>query len=96
MQTINTFLSNASVLYNHGIELPLSSVYDQNQQKTRDIRQEAAIAMVHVGRTRIRRAATDAQRHRRALVFFGLGLLLIVAGIPWPFLPYGRPWVSWP
>lgn len=56
----------------------------------------AAIVMVHVGRTRIRRAATDAQRHRRALVFFGLGLLLIVAGIPWPFLPYGRPWVSWP
>ena len=56
----------------------------------------AAIAMVNVGRARTRRAANDAQRHRTALVFFGLGLLLIVAGIPWPFLPYGRPWMSWP
>jgi len=41
--------------------------------------------LVHVGRTSAKRAATDAAKHKKMLLFFGLALLLILAAIPWPF-----------
>lgn len=41
--------------------------------------------MVHVGRSLSKRAGTDAQKHKKALIWFGLALLLILAMIPWPF-----------
>ena len=48
----------------------------------------AAVALTHIGRGRIRRL-TDATRKRRQLrVFFILALVLILASIPWPGLPY--------
>lgn len=49
-----------------------------------------AVALVHVGRVRLRRAAGDAQRHKTALVFFGLGLAVLLLSIPWPGMPGGR------
>ena len=53
----------------------------------------AAVVLAHVGRVRIRRQVESGGRHRAATVFFGLALLLVVAGTPWPFLPWGRPLV---
>ncbi|OFW17486.1 MAG: hypothetical protein A3F70_10510 [Acidobacteria bacterium RIFCSPLOWO2_12_FULL_67_14] len=50
-----------------------------------------ALALVHVGRVRIRKAADAAERHRRATVFFGLTLLAMILTIPWPGMPAGRP-----
>jgi hypothetical protein len=50
-----------------------------------------AVIAVHTGRIAARRAPDAAAMHRRAALWFGLALLLILAGIPWPFLPYGRP-----
>ena len=41
--------------------------------------------LVHVGRSNVKRAATDAQKHKRTLIFFGIALLIILAMIPWPF-----------
>lgn len=41
--------------------------------------------LVHVGRSMVKRAGTDAQKHRRTLIYFGLALILILAMIPWPF-----------
>ena len=41
--------------------------------------------LVHVGRTSVKRASTDAAKHRKMLLYFGLALLLILAAIPWPF-----------
>jgi len=41
--------------------------------------------LVHVGRTSVKRAGTDAAKHKKMLIFFGLALLLILAAIPWPF-----------
>jgi len=38
-----------------------------------------------------RKAPTPAAKRTRLLVCFGLSTLLMVAGIPWPGLPYGRP-----
>jgi hypothetical protein len=41
--------------------------------------------LVHVGRTSVKKASTDASKHKKMLLFFGLALLLILASIPWPF-----------
>jgi hypothetical protein len=49
------------------------------------------IGLVHVGRVRARKAASHVARHRTAAIFFGLGLLAILAGIPWPSRAVGRP-----
>jgi hypothetical protein len=51
----------------------------------------AAVACVHIGQVRIRKATTDRARHRTAAVFFGVALLLMLLGIPWPFRAVGRP-----
>jgi hypothetical protein len=45
--------------------------------------------LVHVGRSMIKRSNTDAQKHKRMLLFFGLAFLLIIAMIPWPFRSTG-------
>ncbi len=49
-----------------------------------------AVVILHVGRVRTRRAdeAVRARHARRWLIGFAVFAL---AGIPWPFLPYGRP-----
>jgi hypothetical protein len=55
----------------------------------------AAIALAHIGRARIRRAA-PATKARTARIFFALALLLVLLSSPWPGLPYGRPLVRMP
>lgn len=41
--------------------------------------------LVHVGRISVKRASTDASKHKKMLIFFGLAFLIIIASIPWPF-----------
>jgi hypothetical protein len=53
-----------------------------------------ALAIAHIGRARIRKA-DPSRRHKVALIFFGLAFLAIVASIPWPGAPYGRPLLRW-
>ena len=49
--------------------------------------------LVHIGRTSVKRAATDRTKHRKSLIFFGVALLLILASIPWPFRDFiNRPY----
>jgi hypothetical protein len=50
-----------------------------------------AVVIATVGSARIKRGKDDAQKHRRTLVFYGIALALIIAAIPWPFYPAGRP-----
>jgi undecaprenyl pyrophosphate phosphatase UppP len=52
--------------------------------------------LVHIGYSSIKKAGTDAQKHKRGLIFFGIALLIILAMIPWPFREIGiaREW--WP
>ena len=53
-----------------------------------------AAALLHIGQIRARR--TDSlRRHRVIAIFFGLALLFVLASIPWPGLPYGRPLLRW-
>ena len=49
-----------------------------------------AIALAHIGRVRVRKASDSESRHKRALIFFGLSLLILLASIPWPFSPGER------
>jgi hypothetical protein len=51
----------------------------------------AAIAFVHVGRARSKRAADPLQRHRRVFAWTMAALIFVLASIPWPFLPVARP-----
>jgi hypothetical protein len=52
------------------------------------------IALAHVGQVRARK--TDSlRRHRVAAIFFGLALVVILASIPWPGSPHGRPLLHW-
>jgi hypothetical protein len=49
-----------------------------------------AVALAHVGRARIRKSQDAARRHRMALIFFGLALVVMLISIPWPGRPGGR------
>ncbi len=53
-----------------------------------------ALVLTHVGRARVRRTDDGALRHRRAAWFFGLAILLVLLGLPWPWSPVARP--LWP
>lgn len=44
-----------------------------------------AIALVHIGKSKVKKASSDAQKHKLALIFYGLAFVLIMALIPWPF-----------
>jgi len=49
-----------------------------------------AIALAHVGRARVRKAGDSESRHKQALVFFGLSLLVMLLSMPWPIGPGAR------
>ena len=48
------------------------------------------LALAHIGAVRVRKAPPE-RRHRLASIYFVLALLAILASIPWPGLPAGRP-----
>ena len=52
------------------------------------------VALAHIGRARVQKAAALG-KHRTAAIFFGLALLIILASIPWPGTPTGRPLLRW-
>ncbi len=44
-----------------------------------------ALVLVHVGRRAVKKGSVDRKKHSRALLYFGLALILIFVAIPWPF-----------
>lgn len=42
-----------------------------------------ALAFVHIGRSKTKKTHPSWKKHRVAAIWFGLGLVLILAGIPW-------------
>lgn len=49
--------------------------------------------LVHIGRASVKRANTDAAKHKRMLIFFGIAFVFILGSIPWPFREaIARPW----
>jgi len=53
-----------------------------------------AVILAHVGRVAVRKAEGSAAKFKRASIFYGLALLVILLAIPWPFREaVGRPWL---
>ncbi|MBO0951525.1 cytochrome B [Fibrella forsythiae] len=48
-----------------------------------------AIIAITIGYSRSKRASGDTQKHRLVGLFYGVGLILILAGIPWAFRNLG-------
>ena len=42
-----------------------------------------AIALIQIGRTLSKKATDAASKHKKAIIYFGIGLLLILSRIPW-------------
>jgi hypothetical protein len=53
-----------------------------------------AIILVHTGYSFAKKNIPDSTKHKRAIVFYGLALLIILISIPWPFrvIGAGRTW----
>lgn len=51
-----------------------------------------AIVLITIGYSRSKRADSDTKKHRLVGIFFGVGLLLILASIPWPSRSLGAGW----
>jgi hypothetical protein len=49
------------------------------------------IVLAHVGKSKIGKAVDAAQKHKLALIFFSLAMVVILLSIPWPGMPGGRP-----
>ena len=55
-----------------------------------------AWVLVHIGRSAVKKADTDAAKHKKMLIFFGIALVLILVSIPWPFRQViERPYFRW-
>jgi len=50
-----------------------------------------AVVLAHVGRVLARKAPTPASKRMRLMVCFTLSTILMLAGMPWPGRPGGRP-----
>jgi hypothetical protein len=53
------------------------------------------IILAHRGQARVRSIQDPVRKHRVAAVFYILALLAILAAIPWPGTPNGRPLFRW-
>ncbi|MCG6185884.1 hypothetical protein [Maribellus maritimus] len=42
-----------------------------------------ALAIVHIGRSKSKKAVSPSKKHRLAAIFYTIGLILILAAIPW-------------
>ena len=51
-----------------------------------------AIILITIGYSRSKRAADAVTKQRLVGIFYGIGLLLILASIPWPFRIIGAHW----
>jgi hypothetical protein len=54
-----------------------------------------AVLLAHRGHIRVRSIQDHARKHRVAAVFYTLALIAILASIPWPGTPTGRPLFRW-
>lgn len=51
-----------------------------------------AIIFITIGYSTAKRASTDVAKHKKTFIFYLIGLILILAAIPWPFRGYGNDW----
>ena len=44
-----------------------------------------AAVLIQIGRTKSKKATETSKKHRISMIYFTIGMLLIIAMIPWPF-----------
>ena len=49
-----------------------------------------AVALIQYGRIASKKATIDIVKHKKALIWYSIGLLLIIINIPWPWRAIGR------
>jgi uncharacterized membrane protein YphA (DoxX/SURF4 family) len=42
-----------------------------------------ALVLVHIGRAKSKKASAPWKKHRNAAIFYGIALVIVLAGIPW-------------
>ena len=51
-----------------------------------------SIALITIGFSTAKRATEAVQKHKKVAIYYGIGLLIMVAAIPWPFRGLGTGW----
>lgn len=51
-----------------------------------------AAVLITIGHSKSKKATEDGKKFKLTYLFFGIGLLLILSRIPWPFLVPGAGW----
>lgn len=51
-----------------------------------------AVVLITIGRSSSKKAVDAVKKHKRVALFFLIGLIIILAAIPWPFSRVPRPW----
>ncbi|MBM3453346.1 MAG: cytochrome B [Bacteroidetes bacterium] len=51
-----------------------------------------AIVLVTIGHAKAKRASEPSKKHKTIVLFYAIGLILIIASIPWPFRQLGAGW----
>lgn len=51
-----------------------------------------AAVLITIGHSKSKKATNDGKKFKLTYLFFGIGLLLIISRIPWPFLVPGAGW----
>ena len=51
-----------------------------------------AVVLITIGYSKAKRTAMDGKKFKSILVFYTIGLILILASIPWPFRDLGGSW----
>ncbi|CCG98856.1 hypothetical protein FAES_0845 [Fibrella aestuarina BUZ 2] len=55
-----------------------------------------AVVLMTIGSSKAKRQTDARQQFKTTALYFTIGLVLILAAIPWPFSPLAaRPWVRW-
>lgn len=51
----------------------------------------AGIILITIGRVKAKKAPTDRQKFKAIVIFFLIGLILVLIRVPWPWMEVGRP-----
>ncbi len=51
-----------------------------------------AVILITIGYSRAKRTSLDGKKFKSILIYYLIGLLLIIAAIPWPFRDLGGSW----
>lgn len=52
-----------------------------------------AVALITVGRVRSKKSNEDKAKHKQIAIWMGIGLMIILLSIPWPFRGLGTSWI---